>query len=183
MITGIRFPLPESEEGYWAAARPQIEKITHARLSRFGHHPVNPVTSYPRPASCLLNLHRLTIATTAVTQSMVEGSLLRDHTKIYNLKHNPDGTIMVKAGPTVSVFTDIVEAVELKKRYPAEYEEFLREYQTGMFSAGDMHFEVWTLVKHSLSEFTRIILQVEEDVIAELKAQKSGGGGSSSGKC
>ncbi|KAA8546858.1 hypothetical protein F0562_003287 [Nyssa sinensis] len=147
-LTGIPFPLPESEADFWTASRSWIERITHPKLVQYGHCPGKSESSIWNQATGSLRVHRMSTVTHNVAEYILSGALKPTHINIQGMRSrleldNSDA-YTEQIFPSISAFTTVVEAVEMFGMTSKGKTGYVPK-QPDMVLVEFLDFKVWTL--------------------------------------
>lgn len=115
------YPYADTTPNFWSKMRAQIENIAHNTLAQFGHSPGKSLSAVGSQASGLLRALRTSASTKTVGNAILSGALKAMHIEIQDLRpqqkcseqENYQSIIFQQAFPSICVFSNLVEAVEV----------------------------------------------------------------------
>ncbi|KAJ0039522.1 hypothetical protein Pint_26694 [Pistacia integerrima] len=114
------YPYADTTPNLWSKMRTQIENIAHNTLAQFGHSPGKSLSTVGSQASGLLRALRTSASTKMVGDAILSGALKAMHIEIQDLRpqqkcseQDNQSIIFQQAFPSICVFSNLVEAVEV----------------------------------------------------------------------
>lgn len=131
------YPWEDNEPNSWAKSRRKIETIANKALSRFGQVPGKSPSAVGNQDSGLLKVLRTSAATKMVSSAILTGSLRSKHIDIQDMRPQDKcdnenvSVIDQQAFPSISVFSNLVEALEIAWVISSGNSHLLKEKEHG----------------------------------------------------
>ncbi|KAJ7956877.1 hypothetical protein O6P43_023252 [Quillaja saponaria] len=163
-LTG--YPIPDNDAELWEKLRPRLEHPAHRILSQFGHVPGKSRFILPpiidEISSGLLRATRLSAATKLIRDVIASGELkpVHIHTHIRAASSSSGKKVNNDSYPafaSVSVFTNIVDAVEIAWVKFFDMGRYLKEYNSPAPVDVQLDFKVWRLSQSGIAAFLHIL--------------------------
>ncbi|XP_042495864.1 uncharacterized protein LOC122074937 isoform X2 [Macadamia integrifolia] len=116
IATGIEFSVPDFHPRFWAVSQPKIQRITVPQLNRIGTMVGKASTFLEGMNEGLMKVTRMSGVAKLITKGVLVGALNQDHIDIFDTRPRPDESKdpnSSRAFPTIFMFSDVVEAVEV----------------------------------------------------------------------
>lgn len=167
----------------WQSIRSKIEQIAHATLSQLGHIPGRSPSSIANQASVMLRVIRMSATSKIIGNIILSGSLKAIHVHYQDItgtaRHKPaEGSKnsfvncdhQPAAYSSISVFTDLVEAVEIAWAVASGHSHLLKENIPAAVSVEDSSlsssspggFNAWRLNKQGIIAFMEALRSASE---------------------
>ncbi|KAL5818286.1 hypothetical protein ACOSQ4_022128 [Xanthoceras sorbifolium] len=153
---------------FWKNLLPSIEAIVHNKLSQFGHHPGKSPSAVGNQYSGLVRVLRTSSSTKMVGVAILSGSLKSNHIEIQDMRSkqkcgddsgNSDDIMSKQMFASISVFTNLVEAVEVFWVIASGKSDLLNKKITSLQEL--VGFKMWRLNQLGIAAFMEK-LAVEE---------------------
>ncbi|KDO41159.1 hypothetical protein CISIN_1g041126mg [Citrus sinensis] len=157
------YPWEDNEPNLWAKSRRKIEKIANKALSRFGQVPGKSLSAVGNQDSGLLKVLRTSAATKMVSNAILTGSLRSRHIDIQDMRpqdkcNNENvSAIYQQAFPSISVFNNLVEAVEIAWVISSGDSHLLKEKKIGELKVL-VGFQIWRLNQEGIVAFVEKLI-------------------------
>lgn len=183
IIVVAGYPFPDSEPNIWQSIRSKIEQIAHATLFQLGHIPGRSPSSIANQVSGMLRVIRMSATSKFIGNIILSGSLKAIHVHIQDItgtaRPKPaDGSknsfvdcgrhLKTAAYSSISVFTDLVEAVEIALVVADGHSHLLEEKVPAAVlvesssSPPPRGFKAWRLNKQGIIAFMEALRSASE---------------------
>ncbi|KAK2663028.1 hypothetical protein Ddye_001602 [Dipteronia dyeriana] len=157
--TGYR--LKEDDPKFWQKILPRIEIIAHNTLSKFGHHPGRSPSAVDNQDMGIERVHQTSDIIKMVSDAILSGSLKFNHIELQDMRSEKkcgansgsSAIISEQVFASVSVFTDLVEAIELEQVIASGKSHLLKGKFAGLIEL--VGFKMWRLNQLGIAAFMK----------------------------